>query len=74
MRSILLSAIIFLASCASNPGAPVLQLPPKLNLPTIVPSDLYCLPDEAYESLVVRDVMQSRRIETLRSIIKATHK
>lgn len=72
---ILLSAII-LASCGglrAMPTTPQLPIPPALVLPKIQGAELGCLAAGVYRKLVVRDVMQKTRINTLEFIIKATH-
>lgn len=68
----LVSAII-LSSCAGTPGKVTLPLPPEPTYPRIKASELECLSDATYEKLMVRDVMKTERIETLRNIIKSTH-
>jgi hypothetical protein len=71
---ILTSAIILISSCAANtiPVPVKLDLPPALVLPKVA-GPLDCLSSDVYETLVIRDRMQTERITTLESIIKSTH-
>ena len=63
---------ITLASCVST--VPVkLPLPPALVLPKISASELECLSDSTYSTLVERDALQAERIKTLEGIIRTTH-
>lgn len=65
----LLAATIFLSSCSF---AVKLPLPPQPDYPTVTASELQCLSDTAYESLVRRDKLKSAHIERLENIIKST--
>ena len=71
-KSILLSAIILLTSCAHVTTAK-LPLPPEQTYPKIMPVELGCLSDETYIKLVKRDKMKTERIQTLREIIMSTY-
>ena len=72
-RLTLISAIILASGCATNFVTNPLPLPEPLVLPKVEGSELQCLTDEAYESMVKRDKLQGARIETLRRIIEGTH-
>lgn len=72
----LVTGIIFLAGCVTTETVFVqepLPLPDRPNVPTIQADAMTCLSDEAYESLVVRDVMLQSHIKRLEAIILTTH-
>ena len=72
---ILISAIIFLASCSVKtiPVTVPLSLPPALELPTLQTGALECLSGDAYQTLVTRDKLLKARVSTLENIIRSTH-
>ena len=70
---ILLIATSFLISCSHIPTNAVLKLPPELIVPSISAQEASCLPDNVFNKLKKRDKLKSARIETLKSIIRATH-
>lgn len=51
-----------------------LPLPDRPELPRIPADELMAISDEAFESLVKRDVLQAQHILRLEAIIKTTHK
>ena len=51
-----------------------LPLPDRPELPRIPADELMSISDEAFESLVRRDVLQAQHILRLEAIIKTTHK
>ena len=76
MRKLILIPLIVLISisCANRvPVSVALPLPPALELPSINVTELQCLSPEAYARLVNRDIVQTERRATLRSIIETTH-
>jgi len=50
-----------------------LPLPDRPELPRIPAEDLMSISDEAFESLVRRDVLQAQHILRLEAIIRTTH-
>lgn len=74
----LAAATTFLSSCShlerlvfvSEP----LPLPDRPELPRIPADELMTISDEAFESLVRRDVLQAQHIIRLEAIIRTTHK
>ncbi len=79
MRSLMLAAAIISSSACSwfQPRVeyiPVeLPLPPELELPSIPAQALQCVPQDAYDALVLRDRLQTERRKMLREIIRSTH-
>lgn len=67
-----LIAALALSGCAHDPIyiVPRLDLPPAPVLPTVPADQLACLPDDAYEALVVRDALRRGYAEQLRAIIE----
>ena len=51
-----------------------LPLPDRPELPRIPADELMSISDEAFESLVRRDVLQAQHILRLEAIIRTTHK
>ncbi len=68
----LLIALSSLISCSSIPTNAVLKLPPKLDYPVVVASDVSCLTDDVFNKIKKRDKLRAARIETLRAIILST--
>lgn len=82
-RLILILSAITLISCGTVSTGAVLKLPPELIIPEklkISDGEWKCLSKEkfwkcpAYIKLGKRDVLKSKRIETLKGIIKSTHR
>jgi len=73
MRILILLSAITLVSCGTTVAPVRLVLPPPLDYPTIESKALECLSPSAYRQMVVRDKLKTKRIETLRNIIKSTH-
>lgn len=74
-KLILVAAIILSSACASNPVAVVakLPIPPRPDMPAIASTDLMCISDDTYRTLVTRDKLWTNRVETLENIIESTH-
>lgn len=73
-RILTLSLIaLILSGCNHIPKQAKLPLPPPINYPVITAADLQCLSDEAVKKLVKRDILKTKRIETLTNIIRTTH-
>ena len=75
MKRFALCAVLLLAACSTTtiPLVVELPLPEPLELPKIMAGELLCIASDAYKRLVQRDRLQHERIQTLRSIIEATH-
>jgi len=70
MKLLILLTVLILSSCATTiPVVVKLPLPPQLALPKIDGEALKCISDQAYSDLVKRDMLQTERRMTLRSII-----
>lgn len=72
----LAAAIISSSACAPAPVHVFMQdrlpVPDSPALPRIAAGSLECLSDQAYVSLVARDVMQAEHIKRLEAIIRTT--
>lgn len=76
MQKLILIPLIVLISVSCSQRVPIsveLPLPPALELSSINVNELECLSPEAYTRLVNRDILQTERRATLRSIIETTH-
>ena len=77
-RLALAIAIISLSNCSHLERLVFVQeplpLPDRPELPRIPADELMSISDEAFESLVRRDVLQAQHILRLEAIIKTTHK
>jgi len=62
-KSVVLVAAAALAACASAP--PAVTLPVRPTLPTVQPSELQCLSDSTYETLVERELRLREYAEEL---------
>ena len=78
---LILSYILFLTACSSNPPTPVekiiyintpLTLPAKPLLPILNSSEVKCLNDETKKILIDRDRKRADYIEQLELIINST--
>ena len=80
MRLIVLALVIAATSSSCAPLERLvfvqepLPLPDRPELPKIPADELMAISDEAFESLVKRDVLQAQHILRLEAIIKTTHK
>ena len=70
---ILLSAIISSVISCATPTIPVLPLPERPLRPVVTQAELACVPDDAYQRLVRRELIYDAHITTLEAIIKRTH-
>lgn len=68
-RTLVFVAAIFLSSCAHNPTCTPIPLPPRPDLPTLSPEQDAAIPQDSYEVLVTRDVLQKTHIDRLRGIV-----
>lgn len=66
-----LISIFFLAGCATVQTCSPIPLPPRPDLPTLTPEQDAAIPQDAYERLVERDVLQKTHIDRLRGIVNA---
>lgn len=75
MRALILISLL-LAGCASTPtieynAVPAWLIPAQPELPKIQSSDLKCLSDETYYSLVSRDRALQNYADELRALLEA---
>lgn len=72
MKTLVLFVLLLLVGCSPRVVyiTPELPLPPEPVLPTIEPVELECLSNEAYATLVQRDVRLREYVKVLRGIIK----
>ena len=74
MRKLFLDLVLCISACATTvPVTPKLPLPDKPSLPAIPASELMCISDSAYRTLVEREKLWINYTETLRNIIQTTH-
>jgi hypothetical protein len=71
LRNSSLLLALLLVGCRTVYVTEPLPLPPQPLIPTIPAGSLMCLSDEAYEALVVRDVVLKGYADQLRAIIEA---
>ncbi len=69
---LLIVVSLWISSCSTIPTNAVLKLPPEINYPSISPEEVSCLTDNVFNKLKKRDKLKAARIDTLKSIIRAT--
>lgn len=68
---LLIAATLATSGCAHIPTCSPLPLPPRPALPALTPEQDAAIPQDAYERLVERDVLQKTHIDRLRGLVAA---
>jgi len=72
--TLLIVTSFWISACGSIPTQAKLPLPPEITYPVITADEVQCLTDNVFNKIKMRDKLKSARIETLKNIIKTTHK